>query len=238
MPPAPTLAEVVGAVMAGLAEARSLGDRLSRDLADLYERDNLMRAFPVPRMEYANVEIDLPFAVRSVGGSRGPGYDLLREEGARLAAKARESVASERLTAAALDAATKAATAEATEALLLADLRESQPTAEQSNLTATRIAQAFVDALSVRNRERRTALMTLVRTEVNPVVKEALQTLAAARVGGGAPPAVSVFVTSTELANVPEGTIARVKITANTRNYEWTMVDQKNGEPVHKLVPE
>src|SRR2546428_8528868 len=71
------LGQIVGGMLAGIAEARSLSDRYSRALAVAYEQDDLLRAFPVPRAEIAALDVELHFAIEAVSGSVGPSVGVL-----------------------------------------------------------------------------------------------------------------------------------------------------------------
>ncbi|TCP49424.1 hypothetical protein EV586_1253 [Tumebacillus sp. BK434] len=57
------MGQVMGGLMSAIAEARSISDRTSRDLALQYEKDELMRVFPVPCVELETVEMNLKFAM-------------------------------------------------------------------------------------------------------------------------------------------------------------------------------
>lgn len=57
------LRQILGGIMGALAEGRSLSDLVSRNLSTQYERDELLRLFPVPRMEMADAEIEFKFAL-------------------------------------------------------------------------------------------------------------------------------------------------------------------------------
>ncbi|KEO80841.1 hypothetical protein [Tumebacillus flagellatus] len=60
--------QVLGELMKSIITARSLSDKASRELAISYERDELLRAFPVPFVELENVEIELKFAFQTETG--------------------------------------------------------------------------------------------------------------------------------------------------------------------------
>lgn len=60
------LGEVLGGLLRSLATARFVSDSASRQLSLLYEKDELLRLFPVPRMDYREVQADIGFAVRQV----------------------------------------------------------------------------------------------------------------------------------------------------------------------------
>ncbi|MBL0389509.1 hypothetical protein JJB07_23675 [Tumebacillus sp. ITR2] len=53
---------VLGDLMKSIVAARSSSDQASRDLALQYERDELLRMFPIPFVELEDIEIDLKFA--------------------------------------------------------------------------------------------------------------------------------------------------------------------------------
>lgn len=60
------LNEVVGAVLRDLAAARVTGDLFSRDASQAYQADSILAAFPVPRIEIAQANIEIAFAVTSI----------------------------------------------------------------------------------------------------------------------------------------------------------------------------
>lgn len=59
------LQDVLGGILSALAQGRNQSDLVSKELSLQYEQDDLMRAFPVPRVELENVQIELKFAVTS-----------------------------------------------------------------------------------------------------------------------------------------------------------------------------
>ncbi len=60
------LQQIIGAILRDLAKARFASDLYSRSIARYYEGDNLLRKFPVPRADIAEVEIDLKFSITEV----------------------------------------------------------------------------------------------------------------------------------------------------------------------------
>jgi hypothetical protein len=62
----PELYQIIGAVLRDVAQARFMSDRYSRQISNQYEKDSLMRTFPVPRVEIDEVEFDLHFGITSV----------------------------------------------------------------------------------------------------------------------------------------------------------------------------
>ena len=62
----PELYQIVGAILRDVSQARFMSDLYSRQISFTYERDSLLRRFPVPRGEIQEVEFQLPFIVTSV----------------------------------------------------------------------------------------------------------------------------------------------------------------------------
>ncbi len=65
-PAQPELYQVIGSVLRDVAQARFMSDRYSRQISYQYERDSLLRTFPVPRVEIEEVEFDLHFGIVNV----------------------------------------------------------------------------------------------------------------------------------------------------------------------------
>jgi hypothetical protein len=63
---APQLFQVIGAALRDVAQARFMSDLYSRQISFTYEKDPLLRRFPVPRVEVDEVELTLQFAVAEV----------------------------------------------------------------------------------------------------------------------------------------------------------------------------
>ena len=62
----PELYQVVGSALRDVANARFISDLYSRNLSRYYERDALLRNFPVPRAEISEAEIGIKFVFTSV----------------------------------------------------------------------------------------------------------------------------------------------------------------------------
>ena len=60
------LNDVLGAILRDIAQARVTGDLFSRNASLDYQRDELLRSFPVPRVEIKEASIQLRFAVSAV----------------------------------------------------------------------------------------------------------------------------------------------------------------------------
>lgn len=62
----PELYQVVGSVLRDIANARFISDLYSRNLSRYYERDSLLRSFPVPRAEISEAEVGIKFVFSGV----------------------------------------------------------------------------------------------------------------------------------------------------------------------------
>lgn len=62
----PQLHSVIGAILRDIAQARVTSDIYSREVSQYYEKDSLLRLFPVPRSEIREVEFELRFAISGV----------------------------------------------------------------------------------------------------------------------------------------------------------------------------
>lgn len=62
----PELYQVVGSVLRDIANARFISDLYSRNLSRYYERDSLLRSFPVPRAEISEADIGIKFVFSNV----------------------------------------------------------------------------------------------------------------------------------------------------------------------------
>lgn len=60
------LREVVGAILRDITEARAQADAASRDIALMYAKDPILRAFTIPRTEIRDLKLDLKIAVRGL----------------------------------------------------------------------------------------------------------------------------------------------------------------------------
>lgn len=60
------LHEIIGGVLRDIAQSRIASDIHSREASLSYQKDPILRKFPVPRVDIASAEIDLRFAVASV----------------------------------------------------------------------------------------------------------------------------------------------------------------------------
>ena len=60
------LTEVIGSVLRDVARARATSDAFSREVSREYLEDDILRMFPVPRVEIGGAEVDVGFVVAEV----------------------------------------------------------------------------------------------------------------------------------------------------------------------------
>ncbi|MTI32112.1 hypothetical protein [Xanthovirga aplysinae] len=61
-----SLREVLGAVLKEVSDSRFLSDKYSRELSRVYQQDDIMKVFPVPRSEIKELDLELKFAFDEV----------------------------------------------------------------------------------------------------------------------------------------------------------------------------
>lgn len=62
----PKFKDVVGSIMRDITEARVLADNASSAICRQYEKDDILKHFPIPRVEIKDIEIDLKFAINQI----------------------------------------------------------------------------------------------------------------------------------------------------------------------------
>src|SRR6266436_5440059 len=62
----PELYQLVGAALRDVAQARHMADLFSRQISYCYEKDPVLRRFPVPRVEVDEVEMTFQFLITKV----------------------------------------------------------------------------------------------------------------------------------------------------------------------------
>lgn len=60
------LNQIIASILSDINEAKSKADLASRDLAQAYAADEILRYFPVPKIGISNLEVEIKYAVESV----------------------------------------------------------------------------------------------------------------------------------------------------------------------------
>lgn len=232
------LREVVGAILRDLAHARAMGDAFSRELSAEYEKDPLLRLFPVPRSEVRQATITLKFAVEETGPGEGT-----EEEGVQ--AKVAAAVAAD---AALEDDAyavrgyerLRAALAQRRERLaplVLAEMERRLSSRSWGTASARRelggvlaegVMRVFERDAEVGKAlpERRAAVQSRIRARLDLRLREARQQWAQPRRGPR-----RVLVNVDRLEKVPEAAISSLTLVVEMRNHQWVHPAGGEGQP-------
>jgi len=221
------LGDFLGTLLAEFTVGRAQADLRALDLAKgIYQRDEILRTFPVPRFRLPSMVVRVPMAVRktpdpwqSDGSIRGAvsskdqmsAATLTAVAGAVKEANARLTVAERDGLRAAIDDATKSATADAG--------------AKPLHLLAATLA-------------------TLIASRVQPLVKQdpralekdlGFRILAELVNLGGAFPRLDVGITAAELKDASH--VMTLELTVREEAMEWTLIES-DGVSRDRLVPE
>ncbi len=63
------LNEVVGGILQDITSAKVIADRHSATIYKEYEKDSILKFFPIPKLEINSIDLELKFIVNKVGGS-------------------------------------------------------------------------------------------------------------------------------------------------------------------------
>ena len=83
----PMLSEVLGALVSSVAQARQIADIAAANLAYAYQRHELLRGMPVPRLRFRSIEVNMPVIIRQVHESKQPILDTSAAIAQRTAAE-------------------------------------------------------------------------------------------------------------------------------------------------------
>jgi hypothetical protein len=158
------MGQVLEELLNSIVNARHSSDRTSRELALQYERDELMRMFPVPFVELANVEVELKFSFESPSVEEGP-LPYIQSE-----------------------------TSEERDAIMM-PAPDTEPIPSPYPYPP--------------------------RPLPVPMYENPMQ---------------SVMLRADELAKLPPECVSSIKLSLNVSNYEWNVIDRKDGAPTRRFV--
>lgn len=254
------LFQVLGAILRDLAHSRALSDIFSRDVSIEYEDDPRLRAFPVPRVEIKEATVNLAFAINKmqpkpvdtsvVVKPNLRAYGTLvseqifnrlvlgHDEKDRVLAviDQRQPKLKEELSRKLEDTF-----AESEEELKFA--LEDRPQDLEKKIHEASRDVLFKDdtvktALSLRStaaafsRKLRLTGADIIKTRVVKDARDKIEKVQKESLG------IEVALTKDELAEVSETVVSNITVITEVRNYEWTQVDEEDGEPVRRLVRE
>jgi|OpeIllAssembly_1097287.scaffolds.fasta_scaffold59378_3 hypothetical protein len=253
-----TLTEVLGALLRDVAHARAQADMFSRQLSLEYLKDDLMRVLPVPRAEIRSTDVELGFAVSKVDRKEVSKTQITGEvlagklvslctrmvgltvkvPGSRIPKPLREVLGDKRPV---FEAELSRALAQA---IRLKNDKEIDALLERQETQITAIERAATSALRVSLKATgvNVAPVPQTKNELSIHARDWIGELAAALVNAldrakTESVRIDLAVTCDQLADIPEANLARVKLTVEIENYEWTEVETEDGTLIRKLVP-
>ncbi len=252
------LSDVLGSILRDVAHARVVSDTFSRDISREYERDVILRLFPVPRVEIRDASIDLRFAVNAVRERPVDMARLVRSEVSRQARRLADEVYSQQVgerperrsllqDLGESEEELRQRLAHVTEQAMLASPRALDAAlgdnpASMARRVSTEVARLLFERPEVKRELTRERRVTEVREDLRSKAADRAKALArnvreTAAAAEEQALSVDVAVTTAELAEVPEAVMSRVGIVAEIRNYEWVEVGEVDGQPVRRLRP-
>lgn len=252
--------EALGAMLGAVAQARSLSDQLSRELALQYVRDDLLRAFPVPRTEVDSVEIELKFSPaesKETQKAVNPAVEEIVDETADQAAQAvtaawragrfaaslpaRRRLIGRRLDLQALHRAVHQSVSGQIRPPTLLDLSTSTARGVMVHSfdleqVVGKLLQDLADLVEVTNATQAQKALTEVLTPVKQSHEQRVESLRSLTVIDQSQ--MEILFLHDDLVKVPDHVLSTLKLTVRVRNYEWHVVSEEEGEPVRKLVPQ
>lgn len=251
------LKTVIGGILGSVAEARSISDRASRELAVLYEKDPLMRAFPVPRVEIDNIDFDLKFVLQSdpdamLQAQPSRAHDLVKLTASRVRSAVTAAIPERKLS-------NQLAFPRTRDYDLIGNIVEETTLNLILGPTVLAVHTPSDDSVQVQTfdvhecagriaKELEEQQLATIKSDgvveriaglLEPIQKEHEKEVTLLR---AALPSTGIRMNALfaykDLVELPPSVLSTIKLTVNVRNYEWTQVGEQDGEPVRKLVPQ
>jgi len=255
------LKSVLGAILRDIVEARVASDLSSRDVGLEYLQDEILRNFPVPRVNLKEASIKLRFAVTAtettaaVDAPERVVRRVVDEQAATLSKAVADRVVEENPRKDALAEVTKrkrvnlAAVAEKAIVETLGEPAASERLARGDTTTVARALQEQLTAAftadeevakvlvpTTRDRTLQTALNAAQKVVLEQVVSRIKAELSAAAKRPDV--RVDLAVTREQLEAMPEAMISDISVVVEMRNQVWTEFQDDGAPPRQRLLPE
>lgn len=249
---------LLGAILRDIAEARVTSDLFSRDVGLEYVEDEILRDFPVPRVDMKEAAVRVRFAVESLE-VREPDPDktikrLATERAEPLAKEIFRLVVDEHPKRDELVAlirrkqidlpgqVARALASTLSELELVRAALDEDPTALdkalREQLRATLTEDGDVKKLLVPSRSDR-RLATALQKASEVVITDLVERVRAEITGDKRRDLkLKLAVTRRELAEVPETIVSEISVVAEMRNYLWSETEEPDGSIRRRLLPE
>src|SRR5574341_890700 len=228
----PNLGEVLGAIMAGLTEARRVADEEALRVAERYQQEPLLRGLAVPRIRLPEVLIDLPVIIES------------QEEGEDEEPASPEDVAS-KSSQFLKDFAEKEKISlpknliDNFTGMLTASLKKiiAKPVPGPRLGTRQAFASAGEAILVQLSRQADFPISKLVLARLRSQLREFIASIAVVK--EGKPPGINIIILTDQVKNKTDPqTVTRLHISLREEGLEWSEYSSDSGETVTKLTPE
>jgi hypothetical protein len=249
------LTEVIGSVLRDVARARATSDAFSREVSREYLDDEILRMFPVPRVEIGGVEVDVGFVVAEVSRrdvdrahvARAVVDEHLNDLASRALTVRVKGTRNEtmslriRLGDAVSDFVTSLE-AQLGDAVQITSAEEADVLVENASAFASARIRPVLQALrtSVKESGQRIAIGSEPQRALADQLQEWSHQVATATRDvidrqQKDPVVLDVSVTRAELQDVPEALLSHVRLMVEIENYEWTEFETESGRE-HRLV--
>lgn len=221
------LKEIVHAIVADIAEAKSLANHTSIRRAELYKSHPLLSSLPAPTMRLRNVKIELPVMILAEtpgnAGTIADPSEVAEKLGAMLADAARVRGIS--LTNQEVDAFKRG---------FLAHTK--LPSEAEDRMNGAGVREAYSRAVDLSLLELADgADSSSLFDRLGPLRHELKHAAAAAALDSSSEPAMTVEVRSDQLKEAPERLITRIHFELSEDGLEW---QRETDAPKRKLIPE
>lgn len=254
------LHQVIGAILRDIAQARVTSDIYSRDVSQYYEKDSLLRIFPVPRSEIREANVDMKFLISGIEidperkEDRESKTSAVFEYYSELMIDAFFSVLREIDKPGWIELFKKYDTPEFSKKLrtslldyfennsntLINDENELDQDECEDGIKDV-LGKYFYDIDEVEVVIKKENLITKAKSNVTREINELKESMAIEiRIVRDTAEdyKLDVEVTAAKLMDVPEAALSSVKLTIELRNYLWSQVEKTDDKIIRRLIPE
>ncbi len=228
----PNLSEVLGAIMAGLTEARRVADEEALRVAERYQQEPLLRGLAVPRIRLPEVTIDIPVIIDSQEGGEDEEPASPEDVASKSSQYLLDIIAKEKIILPKSQVDDFSAT-------LTASLKEiiAKPVPGTRLGTRKAFASAGEAALLQLSRQPKSPLAKVPLARIIAQLREFIASIAVVK--EGKPPGINLIILTDQVKTKTDPqTVTRLHINLREEGLEWSEYTSDSGETVTKLTPE
>jgi len=243
--------DIVGAILKEIAQARIASDLYAREVSQEYQKDQLLRLFPVPRTEIKDIAIDMRFAITEVDTQQRTQnrnlqvYSIISNYANLLATEAVPYLAKS------FDAKNFEEGSKITQKDLQAYIHQALLLKKDTYLNAQGVYDLTIakEVLQEGLNKYMGTILTLISVDFNTklenvvegnlnITLEAMGNALNETFANTSSQVLNIEVAENNLANMPANMLSSVKITSEVRNYVWTDIEDEEGNKTKRLIPE